>query len=45
MNPYDIIATGKRCGLIEFATDSMNLSSIKEKLGGKNKRLIDYFLG
>lgn len=44
LKPYDILATGQRCGLLEFATDSMNLSSIKEKLGGKNKRLIDYFL-
>lgn len=30
---------------MEFATDSMNLSSIKEKLGGKDKKLIDYFVG
>lgn len=43
LKPYDIIATGQRCGLLEFATDSMNISSIKEKLGGKNKRLMDYF--
>ena len=44
LKPYDIIATGQRCGLIEFATDSNNISGIKEKLGGKNAKLLDYFV-
>jgi phosphatidylinositol kinase/protein kinase (PI-3 family) len=28
-NPYEILATGPNCGLIEAITDSMSISSLK----------------
>ena len=43
LKPYEILATGQRCGLIEVCNDTLSISSIKEKLGGKNVRIVDYF--
>jgi phosphatidylinositol kinase/protein kinase (PI-3 family) len=45
LKPYEILATGQRCGLIEVAQDAMSIDSIKRKLSTQNQqaRLIDYF--
>ena len=40
--PYEIIATGPNCGLIEAITDSMSIHAVKEKVG-PNATLRDYF--
>jgi phosphatidylinositol 4-kinase len=42
VKPYEILATGQRCGLIEVATDALSIDSIKKKIG-RNARIIDYF--
>lgn len=42
LNPYEILGTGQRCGIIELAEDALSIDSIKKKMG-KNSRLIDYF--
>ena len=41
--PYEIIATGPMCGLIEAIIDSMSLHAVKEKVGIPNATLNDYF--
>lgn len=33
MKPYEILATGQRCGIIECATDALSIDSIKKKMG------------
>lgn len=33
LKPYEIIATGPNCGLIEVVSDALSVSSIKEKSG------------
>lgn len=43
VKPYEILATGARCGLIEVATDALSIDSIKKKNQGPMNRLIDYF--
>lgn len=43
LKPYEIIATGPRCGLIEVVSDALSVSSIKEKTGGPNPTIVDYF--
>ena len=43
LKPYEILATGARCGLIEVASDALSIDSIKKKMG-QNTRLIDYFI-
>jgi phosphatidylinositol kinase/protein kinase (PI-3 family) len=47
LKPYEILATGTRCGLIELVSDAMSIDGIKKKLGttdnGQPARLIDYF--
>jgi phosphatidylinositol kinase/protein kinase (PI-3 family) len=43
LKPYEILATGQRCGIIEVCSDSLSVSSIKEKMNGVNSRIIDYF--
>jgi len=43
MKPYEILACGPHCGLIEVVSDALSVSSIKEKTGGANPALIDYF--
>ena len=43
LNPYEILATGQRCGLIEVCENAYSVSAIKEKLYGKNTRIIDFF--
>ena len=43
LKPYEIIATGPNCGLIEVVSDALSVSSIKEKVGGANATLVDYF--
>lgn len=41
--PYEIIATGPNCGLIEAITDSMSIHAVKEKVG-PTATLNDYFV-
>ena len=43
LKPYEIIATGPHCGLIEVVSDALSVSSIKEKTGGNNATILDYF--
>ena len=43
MKPYEIIACGPHCGLIEVVSDALAVSSIKEKTGGANPSIADYF--
>ena len=42
LKPYEIIATGQNCGLVEVAQDALSISSIKEKTGA-NSTIADYF--
>jgi phosphatidylinositol kinase/protein kinase (PI-3 family) len=42
LRPYEILATGQRCGLIEVVSDALSIDSIKRKIGDK-ARLVDYF--
>ena len=42
MKPYEILATGQRCGIIEVATDALSIDSIKKKMG-RNSQIVDYF--
>lgn len=41
LKPYEILATGKDCGLIEFLPDAMSIDAYKKK--SPNKTLEDYF--
>jgi phosphatidylinositol kinase/protein kinase (PI-3 family) len=44
LRPYEILATGPRCGLIEVVSDAFSIDSIKKKLSmGPSAKLIDYF--
>ena len=43
LKPYEIIATGPHSGLIEVVSDALSVSSIKEKVGGANATIVDYF--
>lgn len=43
LKPYEIIACGPHCGLIEVCSDALSVSSIKEKVGGPNPSISDYF--
>ena len=40
--PYEILATGPNCGLIEVVADALSIHSLKEKMGG-DSTLLDYF--
>ncbi len=42
VKPYEILATGPNCGLIEVVSDALSIHSIKEKIG-LNSHLVDYF--
>ena len=42
LKPYEILATGARCGLIEVVSDALSINSIKRKVG-VNSKLVDYF--
>lgn len=42
LKPYEILATGKRCGLIEVVSDALSIDSIKKKLG-QQTTLLTYF--
>lgn len=42
LKPYEIIATGPHCGLIEVVSDALSVSSIKEK-SGQNSTIVNYF--
>lgn len=33
LKPYEILATGARCGLIEVAQNALSIDSIKKKMG------------
>lgn len=41
--PYEILATGSGCGLLEFLRDSMSIDAIKSKNPGLS--LDDFFMG
>ncbi|CDW87840.1 phosphatidylinositol 4-kinase [Stylonychia lemnae] len=44
LRPYEILATGPRCGLIEVVSDAISIDGIKRKLStGPNAKLLDYF--
>ena len=43
LKPYEILACGPHCGLIEVVSDALSVSSIKEKTGGANATILDYF--
>lgn len=46
LRPYEIIATGPRCGLIEVVSDALSVHAIKEKrmeVTGQFSTLLDYF--
>ena len=43
LKPYEIIAAGPHCGLIEVVSDALSVSSIKEKTDGANATIVDYF--
>eukprot|EP00354_Favella_ehrenbergii_P008867 CAMPEP_0170459748 /NCGR_PEP_ID=MMETSP0123-20130129/6331_1 /TAXON_ID=182087 /ORGANISM="Favella ehrenbergii, Strain Fehren 1" /LENGTH=213 /DNA_ID=CAMNT_0010724433 /DNA_START=465 /DNA_END=1107 /DNA_ORIENTATION=+ len=43
LKPYEITATGPHCGLIEVVSDALSVSSIKEKVGGANPTIVNYF--
>ncbi len=42
LKPYEILATGARCGLIELVSDALSINDIKRKMG-QQTRLIDFF--
>ena len=42
LRPYEILATGTNCGLIEFIPDALSIDSIKKTLD-KTRSLLDYF--
>mmetsp|Transcript_33658 Transcript_33658/g.51948 ORF Transcript_33658/g.51948 Transcript_33658/m.51948 type:complete len:273 (+) Transcript_33658:2878-3696(+) len=42
LKPYEILATGQKCGLIEVATDALSIDSIKKKMG-KDSNIKQYF--
>jgi phosphatidylinositol kinase/protein kinase (PI-3 family) len=47
LRPYEIIATGPNCGLIEMCDGALSIDSIKKKMGGKQSskiRLDSYFI-
>jgi phosphatidylinositol 4-kinase len=39
LRPYEILATGPDCGIIEFVNDTMSLDEIHRQYGS----LVDYF--
>lgn len=41
--PYEILATGPNCGIIEAISDAISIHGVKEKVG-PNATLHDYFL-
>ena len=45
LKPYEILATGPGCGIIEFLNDALSIDYIKRKLFEKNNLtdLVDFF--
>lgn len=45
LKPYEIMALGPRCGMLEVIEDFADISTIKEKLSTKDRfaTLVDYF--
>jgi len=47
LKPYEIIATGKGCGLVEFVSDALSIDYIRQKIVQLNPNgymeLLDYF--
>jgi phosphatidylinositol kinase/protein kinase (PI-3 family) len=46
LRPYEILATGFDCGLIEFVPDTLSVDSIRKKMSiryNKTCDLFDYF--
>ena len=45
LKPYEILALGPRCGMLEVIEDFADISTIKEKLSTKDRfaTLVDYF--
>jgi len=33
VKPYEILATGPNCGLIEVVSDALSIHGVKEKIG------------
>ena len=44
IKPYEILATGPNCGLIEAINDAMSIHAVKEKINKPNATLQDYFV-
>lgn len=42
INPYEVVTTGKNCGIIECVNNSLSLDSLKKKMVSKNLR--EFFL-
>ena len=42
LKPYEILATGPNCGLIEVITDAMSIDEIHKRADGVS--LLDYFV-
>lgn len=42
MRPYEILATGPNCGLIEVVSDALSIHGVKEKIG-PGSVMKDYF--
>jgi len=43
IKPYEILATGPNCGLIEAINDAVSIHALKEKIKKPNPTLQDYF--
>jgi phosphatidylinositol 4-kinase B len=42
--PYDILATGLDCGILECVPDAVSIDGLKKALPGDQKTLVDFFL-
>ena len=43
LRPYEILATGRDCGLIEFVADSLSIDTIRKKMSIRYNRTCDLF--
>ena len=41
LTPYEILSTGRGCGIVEFISDALSIGYIKEKLKESTKRNCD----
>lgn len=42
LKPYEILATGPNCGIIEFINDAMSIDEIHKRADGAS--LLDFFV-